>query len=106
VVSPSRQCSSTPVGFGQGFLIKGECDDIGTSPYPPGLAPSDFYLFPRPKSVLKGRRFHDATDIIENATEKLQIISQNGLQECIGRLLIRCQIVQFHTGTKWNKNVA
>jgi hypothetical protein len=25
LVSPSRQCSSTPVGFVQGFLIKAQC---------------------------------------------------------------------------------
>jgi len=90
VVSPS-QCSSTPVGFGQGFLIKEQCDDIGASPYPPGLTPADFYLFPRPKSVLKGRRFRDTTDITENATENLKRISQNGLQKCIPHLLMRCQ---------------
>jgi len=76
VVSPSRQCSSTPVGFGQGFLIKEQCDNIGASSYPPALAPADFYFFPRLKSVLKGRRFRDATDIIENATKKLKRISQ------------------------------
>jgi len=39
--SPSRQCSSTPVSFGQGFsfgprfLSKEQCDIIGTSPYSP-----------------------------------------------------------------------
>jgi hypothetical protein len=92
VVSLSRLCSSTPDGFGQGFLVKEQCDDIGASPYSPELAPADFYLFPRMKSVLKGRRFRDATDIIENAAEKLKIISQNGSQECISHLLIRCQM--------------
>jgi hypothetical protein len=78
VVSLLRQCSSTPADFCQRFLVKEQCDDIGASPYPPGLATADFYLFPRLKSVLKRRRFRDATDIIENAAEKLQIISQNG----------------------------
>jgi hypothetical protein len=39
------------------------------------------YLFPLPKSVLKGRRFCDATDIIQNATEELKKLSQNGFQE-------------------------
>jgi len=28
----SQQCSSTPVGFGQGFLIKEQCDETGASP--------------------------------------------------------------------------
>jgi len=32
LVSPSRQCSSTPVGFGQGFLSKEQCENTGASP--------------------------------------------------------------------------
>ena len=32
LVSPSRQCSSTPVSFGQGFLSKEKCDNTGPSP--------------------------------------------------------------------------
>jgi hypothetical protein len=31
-ISPSRQCSSTPVGFDQGILSKEQCDNSGTSP--------------------------------------------------------------------------
>jgi hypothetical protein len=32
LVSRSQQCSSTPVGFGQVFLIKEQRDNIGASP--------------------------------------------------------------------------
>jgi len=32
LVSPSRQCSRTPVGFGQGFLSKEPCNNTGASP--------------------------------------------------------------------------
>ena len=32
LVSPSRQCSSTPVGFGQGWLSKVQFDNAGESP--------------------------------------------------------------------------
>ena len=31
-VSPSRQCSSTPVGLGQEFLKKEKCYNTGASP--------------------------------------------------------------------------
>jgi len=79
LVSPSRQCSSTPVGFGQGLLSKEKCDNIAAFPE---LAPADIYLFPLLKSVLKGRRFCDASEIIKNATEELKSLSQNGFQEC------------------------
>jgi hypothetical protein len=33
LVSPSRQCSSTPVGFGYGVLSKEQCDHWSTPPY-------------------------------------------------------------------------
>jgi len=33
LISPSRQYSSTPIGFGQGFLNKGQCDNTGASPH-------------------------------------------------------------------------
>jgi hypothetical protein len=33
------------------------------APYSPDLAPADFWLFPEPKSVLKGTRFSDVEDI-------------------------------------------
>jgi hypothetical protein len=31
-VPPSKQCSSTPVGFGQGFLNKEQSDNTAASP--------------------------------------------------------------------------
>jgi hypothetical protein len=36
-----------------------------------------FHLFPWLKSALKGRRFCDATDIIQNAMEELKRLLQN-----------------------------
>ena len=65
------------------LLIKNNVIKLAATPFTPNLAPANFYLFPLLKSVLKGRHFRDVTDVIENATEKLKIISQNGLQECI-----------------------
>jgi hypothetical protein len=49
-------------------------------PYSPDLAATDFYLFCRLKSALKGRRYCDATDIIRNAKKELKRLSQNGFQ--------------------------
>jgi len=40
--------------------------------YFPHLAPADYYLFSRPKSTLKGRRFCDATNILKYATAELK----------------------------------
>jgi len=80
LVSTSLQCSSTPFGFEQDFLSKEQCDNTVVSPTPPDLAPTNFCLFPRLKSALKGRRFGYATDKIKNAAEELKRLLQNGFQ--------------------------
>jgi len=90
LVSFALQCSSTPVGFVQGFLSKEQCDN--NLPQLPDLAPPDYYLFPRLKSALKWRRFCDATDVIKNATEDLNRFQQNGFQKF-------CQ----HHYSRWKK---
>jgi hypothetical protein len=78
---PAGQCSSTPVGFCQGFLSK-EQRDHGHPPYSPNMAPADFYLYPRLKLAMKRRRFCEATEINKNATEELRSVPQNCFQEC------------------------
>ena len=63
------------------FLAKNNVATLEHPPHSPDLAPVDLFLFPQLKSVLKGRCFCDATDIIKNATEELKMISQNVFQE-------------------------
>jgi hypothetical protein len=36
-------------------------------PYSPDLTPADFFLFPKPKTTLKGGRFQTIEEIRENA---------------------------------------
>jgi hypothetical protein len=43
-------------------------------PYSPDLAPSDFFLFPKIKEILKGRHFDDTDDITSNMTAALKDI--------------------------------
>jgi len=47
--------------------------------YSPDLAPSDFFLFPKIKEILKGRDFDD---IRSNTTAALKAILQNQFQNC------------------------
>jgi hypothetical protein len=91
LIAPSRQCSSTPVGFDQGFLTKEQCDNTGASPILSDLAAADFHLYSRLKSALKGRRFCGASDVIKNATEELKRLSQNGSHACSRQLYSRWQ---------------
>ena len=44
---------------------------VGT-PYSPDLAPSDFFLFPKIKEILKGRHFDGIDDIRSNTTATLK----------------------------------
>jgi hypothetical protein len=54
------------------FSTENNVTTLEPPPYPPYLVPTEFYMFHRLKSALKGRRFCDATDIIKNATEELK----------------------------------
>jgi hypothetical protein len=53
LISPSRQCSSLPVGFGQGILSKENVTTLEHPPYSPDLAPADLHLFLVFKLALK-----------------------------------------------------
>ena len=48
--------------------------------YSPDLAPSDFFLFPKIKEILKVRHFDDIDDIRSNTTAGLKAIPQNQFQ--------------------------
>jgi hypothetical protein len=86
LVSPSRQCSSTPVGFVKDFLAKNNVTTLAHSPYPPDLAPPNFYLLILLKSALMGRRYCDHTGIIKNTMEEPKRRAQNGFQESFQQL--------------------
>jgi hypothetical protein len=45
LVSCSRECSSTPVSFGQGLHTKEQRDNTGASPNSPDLAAGDCCVF-------------------------------------------------------------
>ena len=55
--------------------------------YSPDLAPSDFFLFPKIKEMMKGRHFDDIDDNRSNTRAALKAIPQNQFQNCFkGRL--------------------
>jgi transposase len=63
------------------FLAKKNVTTLELPTYSPDFTPADFYLFPVQKSAVKLRRFCDANDTIENATEELKRLSQDGFQQ-------------------------
>jgi hypothetical protein len=61
-------------------------------PYSPDLAPCDFYLFLKIKSVLRGTHFLSVEDVKAKTTEILNSLSENDLQNCFERWQHRMQL--------------
>ncbi|KAL4143544.1 hypothetical protein QTP88_005863 [Uroleucon formosanum] len=66
----------------QQFFTKHGIPVASQPPYLPDLAPCDFFLFPKIKMVLKGKRFQDVDEIKQNATEQLRGVSKNDFTRC------------------------
>ena len=63
------------------FLTKHETTVVSQPLYSPDLAPADFFLFPKLKFSLKGRRFQMVEEIEENLIQDLCAIPQNMFQD-------------------------
>jgi histone-lysine N-methyltransferase SETMAR len=64
------------------FLASKQITVLKHPPYLLELAPSDFFLFPKIKEILKGRHFDDIDDIWSNTTAALKAIPENQFQNC------------------------
>ena len=64
------------------FLASKQITMLEYPAYSPDLAPSDFFLFPKVREILKGRHFDDIDDIRSNTTAALKAIPQNQFQNC------------------------
>jgi len=63
-------------------------------PYSPDLAPSDFFLSPKLKMKLKGRRFQTLEEIQAESKAVLNTLRENDFQKCFKtwqRRWDRCQ---------------
>jgi len=63
------------------ILTKHETTVVPQLPCSPDLAPADFFLFPKLKSSLKGRRFQTVEEVEENLIRDLCTIPQNMFQD-------------------------
>jgi histone-lysine N-methyltransferase SETMAR len=64
------------------FLATKQITVLEHPAYSLDLTPSDFFLFPTIKEILKGRHFDDVDDIRSNTTAALKAIPQNQIQNC------------------------
>lgn len=87
------------------YLARHNVTALQHPPYSPDLSPPDFFLFPRLKNHLKGRRFANADEVTANATRALRLVSQNGFQECFQSLYTRWQKCVTAEGNYFEGNV-
>ena len=57
----------------QRFLVKHQIIQVTQPPCSPGLAPCDFWPFPKLKSPLRGKRLQTISEILENMTGQLMV---------------------------------
>ena len=60
----------------QSFLAKHQITQVTQPPYSPDLVPCDFWLVPKPKSLLKGKRFQTINEIRENIAGQLMVMGE------------------------------
>jgi len=105
-VSPSQQCSSTPVGFGRGFRSKEQCENTGGSCIISWTVFSWFLSVLSNEISTKGKglvccyRHHKECD---ERAEKF--FSKYGFQECFPHFHSRLQKSIFAQGTYFEGNV-
>jgi transposase len=73
------------------FLAKHATTVLPQPPYSPDLAPADFFLFPKLKSMLKCRCFESIEAIKTNLLAHLCSIPKTSFQECFRTLKKRWQ---------------
>jgi len=66
----------------QRFLTNNNMTVVPHPPYSPDLAPCDFFLFPKMKMKLKGRRFQTLEEIQAESQAVLNTLRKNDFQEC------------------------
>jgi len=73
------------------FLAQHGVPVLNHPPYSPDLAPADFFLFPRLKSIMKGARFAGMAAIQERVTVVLRSIPTEAFADSFQKLYKRCQ---------------
>ena len=64
------------------FLVKNKTVILPQPPYSPDMAPCDFFLFPKLKRTLKGRRFANIDEIKTESLKELNAIPKSEFRKC------------------------
>jgi len=71
------------------FLAQKQITTINHSPYSPDLAPCDYFLFPKLKMTMKGRRYDAVDDIQKAVTSVLKSIPLTDIEKSFQTLIDR-----------------
>jgi len=63
------------------YLAKHQTSVVPQPPYYPDLAPADFFLFPKLKTTLNGRRFQTIEETQEYTIRELRAVTESAFQE-------------------------
>ena len=66
----------------QQFLVKHKITQLRQPRYSPDIAPYDFWMFPKLKIALEGKRFNNIETIQSNATRELKAILKSAFGDC------------------------
>jgi [histone H3]-lysine36 N-dimethyltransferase SETMAR len=73
------------------FLAKRGVAVLPHPPYSPDLAPADYFLFPKIKAALKGKRFVDVLSIKSDVTGQLKAVPDQAFERSFTSLYERCK---------------
>ena len=76
LAASSWQCTHSCITYCAEFFGKISNHPGDSPPYSPDLVPCNFWLFPKLKSPLKGKRFQTVNEIQENTTGQLMAIGR------------------------------
>ena len=76
LAASSQQHACSCIASRAEFLAKHQITQVTQSPYSPDLARCDFWLFPKLKLPLKGKRFQAVDEVQENTMEQLMAIGR------------------------------
>ena len=84
--APSHQASMS-----QETINRRSIEVLGHPPYSPGLAPSDFFLFPTLKKILRGRHFDDVADLQRAVQSVMASLGPSAYKNCFYTWVKSCR---------------
>ena len=80
------------------FLAINSMSLVRQAPYYPDLARCDFWLFPKLKTILKGKRFQSRKNILKKSTEELGSGPEEEFKRCFEKWLKRGEKCVYRQG--------